>query len=180
MSFRTAPLSVPSGRGLSDVDRETLFTPEIRAEIDRHIAKYPAEWKQSAVMPALTLVQESNGGWLSRELMDDVAAYLDMPAVAVYEVATFYGMYDLEPTAKHKVCVCNSISCMLSGSEDLIAHLEKKYGVKPGQTTPDGRFTFKEVECLGACRHAPAVLVGKTYHENLSAQALDALITGLE
>jgi len=175
MSFRTAPISVPSS-----CDKGTLFTPEIRAEIDRHVAKYPAEWKQSAVMPALTLVQESNGGWLSRELMDDVAAYLDMPAVAVYEVATFYGMYELEPTAKHKVCVCNSISCLLSGSEDLIAHLDKKYGVKPGQTTPDGRFTFKEVECLGACRHAPAVLVGKTYHENLSAQELDALIAGLE
>jgi len=175
MSFRTAPLSVPSGR-----DKETLFTPELRAEIDRHIAKYPAEWKQSAVMPALTLVQEANGGWLSRELLDDVAAYLDMSPVAVYEVATFYGMYELEPTAKHKICVCNSISCMLSGSEDLVAHVEEKYGVKPGQTTPDGRFTFKEVECLGACRHAPAVLVGKTYHENLSAQALDALIAGLE
>ncbi len=175
MSLRTAPLSVPSGR-----DKETLFTPEIRAEIDRHIAKYPPEWKQSAVMPALTLVQESDGGWLSRELMDDVAAYLDMPAVSVYEVATFYGMYDLEPTAKNEVCVCNGISCMLSGSEDLIAHLEQKCGVKPGQTTPDGRFTFKEVECLGACRHAPAVLVGKTYHENLSTQALDALIAGLE
>jgi len=175
MSFRTAPLSVPSGR-----DKETLFTPDLRAEIDRHIAKYPAEWKQSAVMPALSLVQEANGGWLSRELLDDVAAYLDMPPVAVYEVATFYGMYELEPTAKHKICVCNSISCMLSGSEDLVAHVEEKYGVKPGQTTPDGRFTFKEVECLGACRHAPAVLVGKIYHENLSAQALDALIAGLE
>jgi len=175
MSFRTAPLSVVSVR-----DKETLFTPEIRAEIDRHVAKYPAEWKQSAVMPALTLVQDWNGGWLSRELMDDVAAYLDMPQVAVYEVATFYGMYDLEPTAKHKVCVCNSISCMLCGSEELIEHVEKKYGVKPGDTTQDGRFTFKEVECLGACRHAPAVLVNKTYHENLSPDALDKLIEGLD
>ena len=175
MSFRTAPLSVPSDR-----DKETLFSSEIRAEIDRHIAKYPAEWKQSACMPALTLVQESNGGWLSRELMDDVAAYLDMPQVSVYEVATFYGMYDLEPTAKNKVCVCNSVSCMLCGSEELIEHVEKKYGVKPGETTSDGRFTFKEVECLGACRHAPAVLVGKTYHENLSSEELDKLIEGLE
>ena len=175
MSFRTAPLSVPSDR-----DKETLFTSEIRAEIDRHVAKYPAEWKQSAVMPALTLVQESNGGWLSRELMDDVAAYLDMPQVSVYEVATFYGMYDLEPTAKNKVGICNSVSCMLCGSEELIEHVEKKYGVKPGETTSDGKFTFKEVECLGACRHAPAVLVGKTYHENLSSEELDKLIEGLE
>jgi len=175
MSFRTAPLSVVSQR-----DKETLFTPEIRAEIDRHIGKYPSEWKQSAVMPALTLVQDWNGGWISRELMDDVAAYLDMPQVAVYEVATFYGMYDLEPTAKHKVCVCNSVSCMLCGSEELIEHVEKKYGVKPGETTKDGHFTFKEVECLGACRHAPAVLVNKTYHENLSTDALDKLIEGLD
>jgi len=175
MSFRTAPLSVPSDR-----DKETLFTPEIRAEIDGHIAKYPAEWKQSACMPALTIVQELNGGWLSRELMDGVAAYLDMPQVSVYEVATFYGMYDLEPTAKNKVGICNSVSCMLCGSEELIEHVEKKYGVKPGETTSDGKFTFKEVECLGACRHAPAVLVGKTYHENLSSEELDKLIEGLE
>ncbi len=175
MSFRTAPLSV-----VSDRDTETLFTSEIRAEIDRHVAKYPAEWKQSAVMPALTLVQEGNGGWLTRELMDDVAAYLEMPQVSVYEVATFYGMYDLEPTAKIKVGICNSVSCMLCGSEGLIEHVEKKYGVKPGETTPDGKFTFKEVECLGACRHAPAVLIGKTYHENLSSEELDRLIEGLE
>jgi NADH-quinone oxidoreductase subunit E len=175
MSFRPAPLGVPSSR-----DKETLFTPEIRAEIDRHLAKYPPEWKQSAVMPALTLLQEANGGWLTQELMDDVAAYLDMPKVAVYEVATFYNMYDLEPAARNKVCVCNSVSCMLCGSEELIEHVEKGYGVKPGETTSDGRFTFKEVECLGACRHAPAVLIGKTYHESLSPGMLDELIEGLE
>jgi NADH-quinone oxidoreductase subunit E len=175
MSFRNAPLAV-----VHDRDQSSLFTPEIRARIDAHIAKYPAEWKQSAVMPALTLVQEHNGGWLSRELMDDVAAYLDMPEVSVYEVASFYGMYDLEPTGRHKVCICNSISCMLNGSEDLIHHVEHKYGVRPGETTPDGRFTFKEVECLGACRDAPAVLIGKTYHERLSAEDLDGLIEGLE
>ncbi len=175
MSFRNSPLAL-----IHDRAKSTLFTPEIRAEIDAHIAKYPAEWKQSAVMPALTLVQDWNGGWLSRELMDDVAAYLDMPEVSVYEVASFYSMYDLEPTAKHKVCICNSISCMLNGSEDLIHHVEHKYQVKPGETTADGRFTFKEVECLGACRDAPAVLIGKTYHEKLSAQALDQLIEGLE
>jgi NADH:ubiquinone oxidoreductase subunit E len=89
------------------------------------------------------------------ELMDDVAAYLDMPEVSVYEVATFYGMYDLEPQGRHKVCVCNSVSCLLLGSEELIEHVEHKYDVRLGETTADGRFTFKEVECLGACRHAP-------------------------
>jgi NADH-quinone oxidoreductase subunit E len=175
MSFRDAPLAV-----VHDRDKSTLFTPEVRAAIDTHIAKYPAEWKQSAVMPALAIVQEHNGGWLSRELMDDVAAYLDMPEVSVYEVASFYGMYDLAPTAKHKVCVCNSISCMLNGSEELIHHVEHKYGVQPGETTQDGRFTFKEVECLGACKDAPAVLIGKTYHERLTPDSLDALIEDLE
>ncbi|MBK1644475.1 NAD(P)H-dependent oxidoreductase subunit E [Thiocapsa imhoffii] len=175
MSFRTAPLAV-----IHDRDKASLFTPEIRAEIETWIAKYPTEWKQSAVMPALTIVQEANGGWLTRELMDDVAAYLDMPEVSVYEVATFYGMYDLEPQGRHKVCVCNSISCMLLGSEELIEHVEQKYGVRVGETTPDGRLTLKEVECLGACRHAPAVLVDQTYHENLSPQALDRLIDELE
>lgn len=175
MSLRNAPLAV-----IHDRDKSTLLTPEIRAAIDGWIAKYPPEWKQSAVMPALTLVQDANGGWLTRDLMDDVAAYLDMPEVSVYEVATFYGMYDLEPQGRHKVCVCNSVSCMLLGSEELIEHVERTYGVGLGQTTADGRFTFKEVECLGACRHAPAVLVDKTYHENLSPQALDELIAELE
>jgi NADH-quinone oxidoreductase subunit E len=175
MSFRNAPLAV-----VHDRDKSTLFTPEIREEIDAWIAKYPAGWKQSAVMPALTIVQDANGGWLTPDLMDDVAVYLDMPEVSVYEVATFYGMYDLEPQGRHKVCVCNSVSCMLLGSEELIEHVEHKYDVRLGETTADGRFTFKEVECLGACRHAPAVLVDKTYHENLSPQALDKLIDELE
>ncbi len=175
MSFRSAPLTVPAPAEV----KESLLDAEIRAAIDSQIAKYPAEWKQSAVMAALTLVQDWNGGWLSPDLMDAVATYLDMPPVAVYEVATFYNMYDLEPTAKHKVCVCNSISCLLNGSEELIAHVEKKYGLKPGQTSADGRFTFKEVECLGACRHAPAVLLGQTYHEGLTPEALDKLIEGL-
>lgn len=175
MSFRDAPPAYDHGR-----DKSTLLTPQLRAAIDVHIAKYPPEWKQSAVMPALTLVQDANGGWLSTELMDEIAAYLDMPSIAVYEVASFYGMYDLAPTARHKVCVCNSISCMLNGSEDLIHHVEHRYQVKPGETTADGRFTFKEVECLGACRDAPAVLIDKTYHEKLTPESLDRLIEGLK
>ncbi|MGQ9659084.1 MAG: NADH-quinone oxidoreductase subunit NuoE [Thermochromatium sp.] len=175
MSLRNAPLTV-----IHDVDKSTLFTPEIRAAIDAHIAKYPPEWKQSAVMPALSIVQEANGGWLTTELMDAVAAYLDMPTVSVYEVATFYSLYDLVPQGRHKVCVCNSISCMLNGSEALIEHLEHTYGVKPGETTADGRFTLKEVECLGACRDAPVVLIDKVYHEQLTPESLDRLIQGLE
>jgi NADH-quinone oxidoreductase subunit E len=175
MSFRTAPLAVVHGR-----DKDSLFTPEIRAEIDRHVAKYPEEWKQSAVMPALTLLQDFNGGWLTRDLMDDLAAYLDMPEVSVYEVATFYGMYDLEPVGRHKVCVCNSVSCMLNGAEELMHHIEHKYGVSEGGTTVDGKFTFKEFECLGACKDAPVVMVDKAYHERLSPEDFDRLVETLD
>ncbi len=175
MSFRNAPLAVVHGR-----DKEALFTPEIRAEIDGHVAKYPAEWKQSAVMPALTLLQDHNGGWLTRALMDDLAAYLDMPEVSVYEVATFYGMYDLEPVGRHKVCVCNSVSCMLNGAEELMHHIEQKYDVGEGGTTADGKFTFKEFECLGACKDAPVVMVDKTYHERLSPEDFDRLVETLD
>ena len=175
MSFRNTPLAV-----IHDVDKTTLLTPELRAEIDKHVEKYPAEWKQSAVMPALTLVQDHNGGWLTTELMDQVAAYLDMPETAVYEVATFYAMYDLEPVGRHKVCVCNSVSCMLGGAEELMHHIEKKYNVAPGGTTADGKLTFKEFECLGACRHAPAVMVDKAYHECVTPEAIDKIIDDLD
>jgi NADH-quinone oxidoreductase subunit E len=160
--------------------RDTLFTPELRAEIETWCAKYPPEWRQSAVIPALHILQAANGGWLAQQQLDDLALYLGMPAIAVYEVASFYSMFDLEPVGRHKVCVCNSISCLLGGSEGLIHHIEEKYGVGPGQTTPDGKFTFKEVECLGACRDAPAVLVGRTYHEKVTPAALDKLIDDLE
>jgi len=179
MGFRTAPMSSLAG-ACEAPDRETLFTPELRAEIETWCAKYPPEWRQSAVIPALHILQAANGGWLAQQQLDDLALYLGMPAIAVYEVASFYSMFDLEPVGRHKVCVCNSISCLLGGSEGLIHHIEEKYGVGPGETTPDGKFTFKEVECLGACRDAPAVLVGRTYHEKVTPTALDKLIEDLE
>jgi NADH-quinone oxidoreductase subunit E len=162
------------------LDRDTLFTPGIRAEIETWCAKYPAEWRQSAVIPALQILQDANGGWLAQRQLDDLALFLGMPPIAVYEVASFYSMFDLKPVGRHKVCVCNSISCLLRGSEQLIHHIEEKYGVGPGETTVDGRFTFKEVECLGACRDAPAVLIGRRYHEKVSAETLDTLIDDLE
>ena len=156
------------------------LAPETRAEIDRWIAKYPDGQKQSAVMAALRLAQEQNGGWLSTELMDAVAAYLEMPPIAVYEVASFYSMYELEPVGRHKICVCNSISCMLNRSEELIEHLENRLGVKVGEVTQDGRFSIKEVECLGACADAPVVQIGTTYHEKVTPGKLDEILDGLE
>jgi NADH-quinone oxidoreductase subunit E len=157
-----------------------LISAESRADIDNWIAKYPPEQKQSAVMAALRIVQDQNGGYLTNELIEAVAEYLEMPSIAVYEVATFYSMYELKPVGKHKICVCTNISCMLCGSDEVVTHLQDKLGIKMGETTEDGLFTLKEVECLGACVNAPMLQVGNEYHENLSKEKLDQLIEGLQ
>jgi len=156
-----------------------LLSASVRAGIDQWVAKYPPEQKQSAVMAALRLVQEEQG-WLSNELMDAVAEYLDMEPISVYEVATFYSMYDLKPAARHKISVCTNISCMLRGSAELMAYLEQKLGIKRGEITADGKFNLKEVECLAACAGAPMFLIGKTYHENLTPEKVDAILASLE
>ena len=119
-----------------------LINEESRKEIDQWIAKYPADQRQSAVMAALRIAQDQNGGWLTNDLMDAVAEYLHMPAIAVYEVATFYSMYELKPVGKKKLCVCTNISCQLRGSEEVVTHLENRLGVKLGGTTEDGRYTL--------------------------------------
>lgn len=150
------------------------------AEIDHWVAKYPADQKQSACMAALRLAQEQNGGWLTNDLIEAVAAYLEMPAIAAYEVATFYSMYEMKPVGRHKICVCTNISCMLCGSEEVVAHLQGRLGIKLGETTTDGKFTLKEVECLGACANAPMLQIGKDYYENLTPAKLDEILDGLE
>ncbi|HHH39380.1 MAG TPA: NADH-quinone oxidoreductase subunit NuoE [Sedimenticola sp.] len=161
-------------------EREKLFSPAIRARIDKWLAKYPEGWNQSAVMAALRIVQEENGGYLTRELMDRVAAYLEMPPIAVYEVATFYSMYELKPVGRHKICVCTNVSCMINGADRIVEHMEKKLGIKLGETTEDGRFTLKEVECLGACGGAPMFQIGTKYYENLTPELVDSILDGLE
>ena len=176
MGFKNAPMTSVD----TAADKTTLFDAEIRAEIDRWIAKYPPEWKQSAVMAALRIVQDANGGWLSNELMDDVASYLDMPNIAVYEVASFYSMYELKPVGKHKICLCTNVSCMVCGSERIVDHLQDRLGVKLGETTGDGKFTLKEVECLGACVGAPMMQIGTKYYENLTPELVDSILDGLE
>ena len=157
-----------------------LISDQSRAEIDRWIKKYPEEQKPSAVMSALRIVQDQNNGYLTNDLMDAVAEYLDMPSIAVYEVATFYSMYELEPVGRHKICICTNISCMLCGSDNIVGHLTKQLGIKVGQTTPDGRFTLKEVECLGACVDAPMFQIGDTYYGNLTADKIDKILEGLD
>ena len=150
------------------------------AEIDRWVAKYPSNQKQSAVMAALRIAQEQNGGWLTPELIDAVAAYLEMPTIAAYEVASFYSMYEHSPVGRHKISICTNISCMLRGSDEVVAHLEKRLGIKLGETTADGRFTLKEVECLGACVNAPMFQIARDYHENLTPEKIDTILDGLD
>ena len=157
-----------------------LLTDASLKEIDVWIAKYPADKKQSAVMSALRIAQDQNRGFLTEDLMDAIAEYLDMRPIAVYEVATFYSMYELEPVGKHKICVCTNISCMLCGSDTVVGHLSKKLGINLGETTNDGRFTLKEVECLGACVNAPVIQIGDTYYENLTEEKIEQVLDGLD
>ena len=162
-------------------EKGALISEAAREKIDHWLAKYPQERRQSAVLPALTIVQEEHGGWLSTELMDAVAEYLGMPPIAVYEVATLYSMFDLAPVGRHKISVCNNISCMLCGGDDIIRHIENKLGIKVGETTADGRFTLKrEEECLAACAGAPMMAVDGHYYENLTPEKVDAILDGLE
>lgn len=149
----------------------------VQQEIDRWLTKYPPEQKRSGLLYALRLVQEENGGWLSTELMDAVADYLDLPKTAVYEVATFYKMYELKPVGKHKIAVCNSISCMLNGSEKILEHLQYKLGVEINGTSADGKFLLKEAECLAACVAAPVVQIDdRDYHEQVTPEKIDTLL----
>ncbi len=157
-----------------------LITAESLAEIDQNVAKYPAERKESACMPALRIVQDQNGGWLTNDLMDAVAEHLEMPAIAVYEVATFYSMYEHKAVGRNKISVCTNISCMLCGSDEIVGHLNNKLGIKFGEITEDGKFSLKEVECLGACAGAPMMQIGRDYHENLTPEKIDAILDSLE
>lgn len=158
----------------------TVLSEKTRAEIDHWVKKYPPEQKQSAVLSALHTVQEEKGGWLTEPLMDAVADYLGMPRIAVYEVASFYSMYELKPVGRHKICVCTNISCMLSGSEKVMTHLQQRLGINVGETTSDGKFTLKEVECLAACANAPMFQIGKHYYEDLTPEKIDAILATLE
>ena len=158
-----------------------LLTTESRAHIDAWLEKYPADQKQSAVLCALQAAQEQNGGWVTRELMDAVADYLEMPQVLVYEVGTFYSMIELEPVGRNMVAVCTNISCMLCGAGSIVEHVEKKLGIKLGETTPDGRITLKlEEECLAACAGGPMMTVNGHYHENLTPERVDEILDALE
>lgn len=145
-------------------------------EFNRLVARYPEGKQKSALLPVLHLAQESFGGWLSSETMDYVAELLSIAPIEVYEVATFYSMYNLKPVGRYMFEVCQTGPCMLRGSDDIIAYIKEKLGIKPGETTADGLFTLKTVECLGACGYAPMMQMGKHYREHLTKEKVDAII----
>jgi NADH-quinone oxidoreductase subunit E len=163
--------------------KKALLSEKTRNTIDHWRAKFPEgiEGRRSAIIQALMAAQHQNGGWVSSELMDAVADYLDVPPVWVYEVATFYSMIETEPVGRHSISVCTNISCMLCGSERIVEHIEKKLGTRIGETTPDGRiFLKREEECLAACVGAPMMIVDGHYHENLTPEKVDEILDGLE
>jgi NADH-quinone oxidoreductase subunit E len=144
--------------------------------ISRIVKRYPEGRQKSAILPVLHIAQSENNGWLNTEIMDDVASLLGLLPIEVYEVATFYSMFNLRPVGNCVIEVCQTGPCWLKGAEEILAHFEKRLGIKPGETTPDGRFTLKTVECLAACGRAPVIQVGTEYYENLTVEKTDQLV----
>jgi NADH-quinone oxidoreductase subunit E len=162
-------------------DKARVLNEHTRHEIDEWIGRFPTGKQRSAVLSALRFTQEQNNGFLTPELMDGVAEYLRLPSVQVYEVATFYSMFETHPCGRHHVSICTNISCMLNGAEDLVAHCEKKLGIKLGESTPDGRiFLKKEEECLAACTGAPMMMVDHVFHEYLTPEKVDKVLDELK
>ncbi len=161
-------------------DHNPLLSHHARTVIDAWVAKFPPERKQSAVLAALTEVQHENKGFLTTPLMDAVADYLEVPHIAVYEVASFYSMFETSPCGRNSVAICTNVSCMLRGSDNIVAHVEKKFGIRIGESTADGRIFLKpEEECLAACCGAPMMQVNHVYHENLTIDRVDQILDGL-
>ncbi|MEZ5561655.1 MAG: NAD(P)H-dependent oxidoreductase subunit E [Gammaproteobacteria bacterium] len=159
------------------MEPENILSEHLRAEIDRWVARFPEGRQRSAVIAALHAAQHENHGYLTTELMDAIAGYLGLPPIQVYEVAAFYSMFETKPVGRHSISVCTNISCMLRGGENILAYLEKKLGVKVGESTPDGRFYLKrEEECLAACCGAPMMMVDHKYHENLTPAKVDEIL----
>ena len=158
-----------------------MLTDKTCKTIDHWVAKFPADKKRSALIQSLIAAQDQNGGWISRELTEAVAEYLELPPVWAHEVVSFYSMFFPEPVGRHKVNICTNISCWLNGAEDMVEHAEKKLGVKLGGTTEDGRITLvREEECMAGCCGAPMAVVDGHYHEKLDFKKLEAILDGLE
>jgi len=153
-----------------------VFSADKLQEVSRIIARYPEGKQKSALLPLLHMAQETFGGWLSAETMDYVASLLHIEPIEVYEVATFYSMYNLKPVGKYMFEVCQTGPCMINGSDEIIKYISDTLSIKPGETTADGLFSLKTVECLGACGYAPMMQLGKTFREHLTKEKVDAII----
>ena len=161
--------------------KKDLLNEGTRSTIDHWVSKFPPENKRSALIQALIATQDQNGGWLSKDMIEAVADYLELPPVWAFEVASFYSMLDQNPVGKHKVNICTNISCWLNGADDIVSHVEKKLGINLGETTQDQRITLVvEEECLAACCGAPMMVVDGHYHENLDAEKIDKILDGLD
>jgi NADH-quinone oxidoreductase subunit E len=163
----------PSFGGVGEAPK---FNEEAMATVNKIISRYPQGKHKSALLPILHIAQAEFGGWLSPETMDYVASILNIKPIEVYEVASFYSMYNLKPVGKCLLEVCRTSSCWTRGAEDVVKHIEKRLNIKEGETTKDGMFTLKTVECLGSCGTAPMLQCGASYHENLTLEKVDALI----
>jgi NADH-quinone oxidoreductase subunit E len=160
---------------------DTLLSEHVREEIEHWKARFPEDRQRSAVIGALHAVQHEHEGFLTPELMDAVAEYLGLPNIQVYEVATFYSMFQTKPVGRNNVAICTNVSCMLRGADDIVEHVENKLGVKLGESTEDGRIYLKrEEECLAACCGAPMMMVNHKYYENLTKDQVDEILDGLD
>ena len=167
--------------GADSKNQDGILSARVCLEIDRWVAKFPAGKQRSALIGALQAAQHQNKGFLNDELMAAVADYLDLPVIQVYEVATFYSMFETKAVGRHSISVCTNISCMLNGCDRIVDHLEKKLGIRTGESTADGKFYLKqEEECLAACDGAPMMMIDHVYYENLSPDKVDSILDGLE
>lgn len=154
-----------------------VISGHLKQDIDHWLAKFPPDRRRSAVLAALRAAQHENNGFLTKELMDGIADYIGLPPIQVYEVATFYSMFETKPVGRHHVSVCTNISCMLCGGEEILAHVEQRLGIKVGESTPDGRFFLKqEEECLAACTGAPMMMVDHVFYEYLTPAKVDEIL----
>jgi NADH-quinone oxidoreductase subunit E len=166
---------------MAESGKTGALSADTRAEIDHWIARFPAGKQRSAVLSALRAAQEQNHGFLTTELMDAIAEYLKMPPIQVYEVASFYSMFETHPCGRHHVSVCTNISCMLRGGMEMESYVEVKLGIRTGQSTADGRiFLKREEECLAACTGAPMMMVDHVYHEHLTTEKVDQILDALK
>jgi NADH-quinone oxidoreductase subunit E len=169
-------VQIKEGRKILNTNCKMQFQQEKLQKVNEIIARYPAGKQKSALLPLLHMAQDENGGWLSAEAMDYVAGLLQIKPIEVYEVATFYSMYNLKPVGKYVFEVCQTGPCMLNGSDQIISYIKDKLNIGIGETTPDGLFTLKVVECLGACGYAPMMQLGKNYKEHLTKEKVDRII----